>query len=100
LWASQVNLYRARKAAAKAAAEQAGEGADEEDEDAEEDEEELRIDELLDDLELDDPNAPPDEVEGHAAAAEAAVLAPAGGLAPQGFQFTFSPDKGAQGGGH
>ncbi len=96
-----VNLYKTERAAAAAALKASqqqqqggkmatapktpakGGGAVDEDEEEEDDEEALQLDELLDDLELDDPDAPPDD---H----EAQVLEGTGGIAGVGNDFAFT----------
>ena len=96
---SQVNLYRTSKGkAGRASEQQAAEEEEDEDDfggDEEEDEEALRLDELLDDLDLDDALAPPDvdpADEGQAAVlpgAQAGGGPGFGGGAFEGFGFTF-----------
>jgi hypothetical protein len=84
----QVNLYRVAKgaksrgvAAMEAPEEEEEEEEDEEDEEGEEDEEAIKLDELLDDLELDDANAGPD--------GEAQILTSTSPFAGNGAGFTF-----------
>lgn len=86
----QVNLYRVAKGSkgkgvaameGTNAPEEEEEEEDEEEDEEEEDEEAIKLDELLDDLELDDANAGPD--------GEAQILTSTSAFAGNGAGFTF-----------
>ncbi|KAM3574575.1 hypothetical protein VYU27_003489 [Nannochloropsis oceanica] len=70
---------------------------DDDDDDDEDDDEAVQLDELLDDLELDDPDAPPDDHEAQVLVGEGASAGIRG--VSKDFAFTFLPGKGHTGGG-
>eukprot|EP00624_Nannochloropsis_granulata_P007803 evm.model.NODE_95_length_15206_cov_22.810799.5 len=70
---------------------------DEDEDEDEDDEEAVQLDELLDDLMLDDPDAPPDDHEAQVLVGEGASTG-IGGVSKD-FAFTFQSGKGRTGGG-